>query len=103
MDLSEISTWEWLIEHDVDIHVDDDYALGLEAYNGHLDVVKYLIEKGADIHTDDDWALCKAAEERHLDIAKCLVGYGANIYADGGDWALRHAALDIVKYFKSLS
>ena len=34
----------------INIHVDDDYLLRLNASKGHIKVVKYLVENGADIH-----------------------------------------------------
>ena len=42
--LSEVSTWEWMVENGADIRACDDYALRWSAENGHLEVVKYLEE-----------------------------------------------------------
>jgi ankyrin repeat protein len=37
-----------------------DWALGIAAFNGHFDIVKYLIEKGADINNDKGYVLGSA-------------------------------------------
>ncbi len=53
-----------------DIHAQDNYALRLSAYNGHLSVIKYLIEMGANIHANDDEALITSSENGYLPVIK---------------------------------
>ncbi len=40
---------QYLIEHDADIHADNDEAFCSSVREGHLEVAKYLVENGADI------------------------------------------------------
>src|SRR3990172_4479430 len=47
--LSDVSTWKFLIENGLDIHVNDYSILKYGALNGYLEVVKFLVEKGADV------------------------------------------------------
>ena len=90
-----------LIDEGANIHADDDYALRLASYDGHLDIVEFLVEKGANIHACDDYALQLASKYGHLDIVKFLVDRGADVHADD-DYAVRGASgnghLDIVKF-----
>lgn len=50
----------------------DNYAVGLAARNGHLEVVKYLHQNGADITADNNYAVRKAAANGHLEVVKYL-------------------------------
>ena len=99
--LSDVSTWEWMVENGVDIRACDDFALRRSAHNGHLDVVKYLHQNGADIRACDDYALRWSAENGHLEVVKYLHQNGADIRACD-DYALQRSAhnghLDVVKY-----
>ncbi len=44
MKMSDVSTYEFLMKHGVDIHGDDDYLLRSACEHGHLDVVKFLLK-----------------------------------------------------------
>lgn len=102
MGLSDVKTWDWLVEQNVNIHSHDNWTLCHAAYNGYLDVTKYLVEQGADVHADGDWALRYAAYNGYFDIVKYLVEQGADIHA-GNEYALYLSVskgyLEIVKYF----
>jgi len=101
MILSELNTWEYLVEHNVDIHVDNDYPLCWAAGNGYLEVTKYLVEREADIHTCSDFAFRWAAINGHLEVVDCLLKHGADIYADDGYtlcWSAERGHLEVVRY-----
>jgi len=63
----------------VDIHTDNEYALRINARDGHLEVLKYLVEQAADIHACDEYALLESAENGYLEIVKYLVEQGAYV------------------------
>ncbi len=90
------------------IHTNNEAALRMASYNGHIEVVKYLVElkpDGADIHALGDQALRLASENGHIKVVKYLVDQGANIHAKN-DYALRWASyygqIDVVKYLVGL-
>ncbi len=62
-----------LVQDGADIHERDDYALGVAALNGHLDVVKYLVQNGADIHARDDYMLRNVIHSGIVDYLKSIV------------------------------
>jgi len=57
MALSDASTWRYLVQQGVDIHVKNDYVLCWAADNGYLEIVDYLLKHGADIYADRDHAI----------------------------------------------
>ena len=61
-----------------DIHADNDAAIQLASYFGHLDVVRYLVSQGANINTDDNYAVRSASWRGHLDVVAYLVFQGAS-------------------------
>ena len=70
--LSDVNTWEYLVEHGSNVHTDNEWALRWAAGEGHLEVVKYLIERGADIHAHNDYSLYWAVENGHLEVVNYL-------------------------------
>lgn len=75
------------------------YPLGLAAYFGHLEVVRYLLDHGADVHQVANNAqrvnaLHAASANRHLSICGLLIEHGINVNAtqQGGFTALQAAA-----------
>lgn len=83
---------QYLIEHGVNVHAEDDAALRLASMNGRLAVVQCLIEHGANVHAKNDWALYTASSGGHSAVVQCLVKCGANVHAKNGE-ALRAASL----------
>lgn len=59
---------------DIDIHINDEYALYLACKYGHIDIVKYLHSclKNVDIHLLNDEVFCESCIHGHLEIAKFL-------------------------------
>jgi len=118
--LSDASTFEYLMDQGTDIHDNDD-AINWALIKGHLDIVqllikngtdinalnnravkiasrygqwkivKVLIDSGADIHIDNDCALRYASEYGHLGVVQFLISKDANIHAEN-DYALRLAS-----------
>lgn len=101
MSFSEVSTWEYLLEHGADINGSDDHAVKAASQNGNLKVVKYLHGNGADIMAECSHALRLAAENGHLEVVKYLHENGADIRAVH-DHAVKAAArngdLEMVRY-----
>ena len=54
VDLFNVDTFKYLIEHGADIHIQNDYVLRYSARRGYFDIVKFLVEAGANIHVDKD-------------------------------------------------
>ena len=80
-----------LLSQGANIHADDDWALKVSAWGGHLEVVKFLVTQGANIRAGDDEPLRYSARFGHLEIVKFLIAHGANIHARC-DEALKNAA-----------
>ena len=102
--LSELSTWKWMIENNVDITAYINHAIRWASRYGHLQVVKYLVSQGADITEIDNYAVCVASKNGHLEVVKYLVSQGADITADDNYavcWASRNGHLEVVKYLVS--
>ena len=85
-----------LIKVGANIHADNDCALRLATYYGHLEVVKLLLKNGANIHAKNDCPLRWAAENGYLEVVKLLLKNGADIHAKND------AALHLAKYQSSL-
>lgn len=92
---------ELLKRKGANIHIRNDYALGVAGVNNYLKMMQYLIKNGADIHAEDDLALRSVSEYGHIDIVKYLVENGANIHAREGE-SFRLASLrghiNVMKY-----
>ena len=52
-----LSAVKYSLNHNADIHADQDKPLQWAALCGHLSIVEYLISKGANIHAFNDYAL----------------------------------------------
>jgi hypothetical protein len=50
-------TCNFLIEHKVDFHEQDSYALRVQSFRGHSDTVSLLLQHKANVHAGDDHAL----------------------------------------------
>ena len=88
--LSDIKTFEYLIECGSDIHDYNDMALRWASKHGYYDIVDLLIRNGANIHALNDSALRSASINGHIDIVQLLINKGANLHANQ-DEALRRA------------
>jgi len=81
------------IEKGVNLHVGNDYALGLSSYRGHTEIVELLLDRGADVHSCDDYPLRMASRYGHTDVVKLLLDRGADIHING-DEPLRKSELN---------
>ena len=90
-DLRKASTWEWLIENEVNIRIDEDLPLRQAALYGHTESVKILLKNGADPNAHDGEPLINAALYGHTESVKILLKYGADPNASNGK-PLRNAA-----------
>ena len=76
---------KYLVSLGADIRAQNDYAVRLTSFFGHLDIVKYLFEQGADINTKnlfDFTALYMACKtENCFETAELLIEKGAEINA----------------------
>ena len=52
-----------------------EYALGLAAVFGNLNIVKYLVDQGVNIHANDDYALEWATTNNHQEVVDYLKNY----------------------------
>jgi hypothetical protein len=89
--------WDMFLNLDYDkfdIHVNEDYALRLSSFDGHIEVVKFLIEKGANIHARDDYALRYSSLENYTKIVKFLLNSDLEYFSKD------QRAIDIVKKHK---
>lgn len=68
---------------DINAHTDTSTLLGVAAYKGNLDMVKWLLDHEAkiDLPTRSGNALFTAAYERHWDIVRLLIERGADVNA----------------------
>lgn len=101
MSLSEVSTWNYLIENGVDITSCNNFVVRWAAENGHLEVVQYLHEQGADITAQNNLSLRLASKNGHLGVVKYLYEHEVDITAED-NLAVRLASenrqLEVVKY-----
>jgi hypothetical protein len=67
--------------HGADLRSKNDYAIGLAAQNGHLDVCQWLLKQGVPVDADDNYALIYAARMGHSKVVKWLVRHGASAQA----------------------
>lgn len=100
-DLLDISTFEWLQEHGVDLNAEKGELFAQAISTLSTSVLRWLLDNGADVHAYQDCAVRKAATKGRLDLVKFLVSHGADPRA-GNDYAMRWAAirghLEIVQY-----
>ena len=68
------------IQAGADVHFNDDQALRIASFYGHLPVVEVLVKAGADVHANHDEALRYASSNGHLPVVEVLVKAGANIH-----------------------
>jgi hypothetical protein len=71
----------FLIEHGVDIHEDDDCALRFASRNGYKNTVVLLLEYNADVHAYDDCSIRSASYYGHTDIVALLLEHKADVHA----------------------
>lgn len=57
-----------LAEHNVNIHLNDNWPIRLAAINNNLEIIKYLVEKGADIFAKNNYALSWAVKSGYSSI-----------------------------------
>jgi uncharacterized protein len=67
------------LNHGVDIHVDNDYALRLATKHGHETLFKYLIKKGANVKAYNNQVLSLASETGNIEMVKYLINKGVNV------------------------
>jgi ankyrin repeat protein len=72
---------QMLLEHEADVHAENEEALRNAAMNGHANVVQLLIQAGADVHASSDEALRRAAASGFADVVALLLDFGADIHA----------------------
>ena len=77
-DLSFENGVTWLIQECIDAgydpSADDNWAIRLASYSGHLEVVKELLkDKRVDPSADDNWAISWASYSGHLEVVKELL------------------------------
>src|SRR5437870_4621249 len=98
--LSDVNTFNLVIENVTDIHAYNELAIIWTSRKGHLEIVKFLIEKGADIHSNNNYALRWASKKGHLEIVKFLIEKGADIHSNNNyalRWASNNGHFEIVK------
>ena len=88
-----------MLEHGIDVHALEDYAIRISCQNGYYEIAKMLIEYGADIHVNKDIAFIKSAFYGHYNIVKLLLGTGIDTSAFDLAlfWASDNNYYDIVK------
>ena len=67
------------IAEGADVHYDDDLALRISAYLGHLDMVKLVVGYGADVHAQGESALLSAVRVHDEAMARFLMENGADM------------------------
>jgi hypothetical protein len=81
----------FLIEHKVDIHEDNNYALRCASEKGYKEVLDLLLRNKADVHAKNDCALKWASYDCHKDTVTLLLEHKADVHAQH-DYALRRAS-----------
>jgi hypothetical protein len=71
----------FLIENEIDIHVENDYALRYASAWGLKDSVALLLEHKANVHANANWALVLASKKGHKDTVALLLEHRANVHA----------------------
>lgn len=89
-------------DHDVNIHIDEDYPLREACMYGDIEIVKILVSKGADIYADDDFPIRISAEYCNFELFKFLIEKCDAYVHTMQEYALRMSAkngsYDIVEY-----
>lgn len=67
------------VEHGVDIHSLDEWALSMAILSGRLDIVQYLVDHGADVHAGYGWGLYLAAAYGCSKVLEYLIEQGVDI------------------------
>ena len=67
-----------LLNQNIDIHADDEYAFRYSCAYGHLDVAKWLwsLDQNIDIHADNDHAFRCSCGNGYIEVAKWLILIG---------------------------
>ncbi|KAJ3327157.1 hypothetical protein HDU93_002111 [Gonapodya sp. JEL0774] len=90
---------ETLLNYGADIHAENEEALRVAVFEGHIPTVGLLLNMGANMHGDSvkilDWAAGTDRSEAHaVQVIDFLLNNGANIHSDGGREALHSAAVE---------
>jgi len=104
--LSDVSTFQYLIDHGIDIYANNKRTIKWASKNRYSKVVEFLISKLIELfiskHIDfiGDYTIISASKNGLLDIVKLLIKHNTDIHAKK-DSAIRqaskHGHLDIVK------
>lgn len=105
---------KYLVNNNIDMHMDNDIALKWAASKGYLPLVKYLIERpdckvcnqqcihGIDIHVEDDFPLNHAAGNGHLEVVKYLIEKDPSVHlTEALTQAAQNSQIEVVKYLIS--
>ena len=94
-----------LLNQNIDIHADDEYAFRYSCAYGHLDVAKWLwsLDQNIDIHADDEYAFRYSCIYGHLELAKWLWSLNQNINIHVDDecafrWSCGYGHLEVAKW-----
>ena len=92
-----------LIENDVNVQIQDNYALKMASLYGYYDIVKLLIDNGADITASDNYPIRMASYSGHYNVVKLLIENGADVTV-GDNYPIKFASknghYDIVELLK---
>ena len=97
LDFSDVSTWEYLRQNDIDLTGCDNIVLKYASAYGYINVIKYLYENRIDIISGIGEAVELAAKNRQLNIIQYLCEHGASVSASAMITASAKGCLDIVK------
>ena len=102
---------KYLVEHEADIHAEEDEPIIVAARGGHLAIVEYFVSKGANIHAKQETALCSACYNGKIDVVKYIVEqHYPDIHASpriGYEYtspirsAIEYGSLELVEYLLS--
>jgi ankyrin repeat protein len=88
---------KYCLNKNIDVNLNNNFAIRAASFNGHLEVVKYLVDNGADVNGGIE----SASKNGQFEILKYLVENGADVNHDGG-WIIVEASmnghLEVVKY-----
>jgi ankyrin repeat protein len=88
-----IKVVEALIKSEVDVTINDNFAIRWASYNGQDTIVQLLIDVGADCTTCNNEAIRWASKNGHLKVVDILIANGADVTADCNE-AIRKASMN---------
>lgn len=57
VDGSHLELLQLFLDHELDIHIENEFILRYESIKGDLEAVQFLLDHGANIHANNDEAL----------------------------------------------